>query len=84
MAARKQSRNFGRMLARNILTNSHHDSAERPNVRDAFIIEHTDGSAHRSTEPCEICRKLAATNAAPIFTTDDPDDVFIRHGGNDF
>jgi len=35
--------------------------SERPNVRDAFIVQHLDGSEHQSTRPCAICLKLAAT-----------------------
>jgi hypothetical protein len=41
----------------------------RPNIRDAFTVQHTDGTEHRSTESCEICKRLAATNSAPRFTT---------------
>jgi hypothetical protein len=55
---------------------------DRPNVRDAFLIQHTDGSSYRSSEPCGICRRLAATNSAPRFALDEDDGVFIRHVGN--
>jgi len=79
MAAPRRSRNFARMLGRSYVKAYVPD---RPNVRDAFLIQHTDGSSHRSSEPCGICRRLAATNSAPGFALDEDDGVFIRHVGN--
>ena len=54
MAAPRRSRNFARMLGRSYAKAYVPD---RPNVRDAFLIQHTDGSSHRSSEPCGICRR---------------------------
>ncbi len=76
MAAPRRSRNFARMLGRSYAKAYVPD---RPNVRDAFLIQHPDGSSHRSSEPCGICRRLAATNSAPGFALDEDDGVFIRH-----
>ena len=69
MASRVRAKNFSRMLGRSFV------------VSQAYVVEHVDGTAHRSSEPRETCRRIAAPNPAPQFSTEDGD-YFVRYGGN--
>jgi len=69
MALPKRSKNFSRMISGSFVKRYEPVISERPDIRNCFIIEHTSGTAHRSTEPCEACRRLAATAVQPVRST---------------
>ena len=86
MASRVRAKNFSRMLGRSFVVSQAYVVAARGRTsqgqpRSDYVVEHVDGTAHRSSEPRETCRRIAAPNPAPQFSTEDGD-YFVRHGGN--
>ena len=87
MASRVRAKNFSRMLGRSFVVSQAYVVAARGRTsqgqpRNDYVVEHVDGTAHRSSEPRETCRRIAASNPAPQFSTEDGGDYFVRHGGN--
>jgi hypothetical protein len=80
MAAPRKSRNAGRAVSRLVTRSITFRESKQVNN---YVVQHIDGSSHISTQPCAVCKRIAASSSELQFTTED-DGMFVRFGGNDF